>query len=205
MTTYIVYKTTNLLNGMWYIGMFGSRGTKKDSEYLGSGREIKKAIAKFGPENFKRETLFTFKSAREARQKEAELAEPANPLTYNVNKGGHSWYYVNTNLPPAAVGIGNRGANKGLKYGPQSIEHRQKLSAAHKGISRPHMRKPKSARTKQLMSIGRRNSQKAAAANAVRLACPHCGKQADYGNYNRWHGNRCKLQSRLQLAVPIEV
>lgn len=49
-----IYVTTNNINGKKYIGQ-----TKKsfDSAYLGSGKAIKRAIAKYGAENFTREII----------------------------------------------------------------------------------------------------------------------------------------------------
>jgi hypothetical protein len=26
-----------------------------------------------------------------------------------------------------------------------------------------------------------------------KISCPHCNKETDRGNYNRWHGVNCKL------------
>jgi len=49
----IIYKTTNKINGMIYIGKYC--GNQKS--YLGSGKNLKKAIKKYGKKNFTRETL----------------------------------------------------------------------------------------------------------------------------------------------------
>jgi group I intron endonuclease len=53
-----VYLTTNLINGKRYIG----QTTRKESTtYFGSGKAIRKALAKYGKENFAREVLiYTF-------------------------------------------------------------------------------------------------------------------------------------------------
>lgn len=49
----IVYKTTNLINGKFYIGQH----KHENDNYLGSGLILKQAINKYGRKNFKREIL----------------------------------------------------------------------------------------------------------------------------------------------------
>ena len=49
----IIYKTTNLINGKIYIG----KDSNNNPDYYGSGTALKKAISKYGKENFKKETL----------------------------------------------------------------------------------------------------------------------------------------------------
>lgn len=50
-----IYKTTNILNSMYYIGMH--RTDDLDDGYLGSGRELLKAMSKHGKASFIREIL----------------------------------------------------------------------------------------------------------------------------------------------------
>ena len=61
---YTIYKTTNNINGKWYIGYHSTKDVNDD--YLGSGRDLKKAIKKYGIKNFSKEILFVFNSAEEA-------------------------------------------------------------------------------------------------------------------------------------------
>lgn len=86
---HFIYKVTNLVNGKWYIGKHSSRNL--DDGYLGSGIAIRKAVEKFGKENFSREILEFCKSSAEAYSKEAELVtmEVVNdPMSYNLCLGG---------------------------------------------------------------------------------------------------------------------
>lgn len=86
---YYIYKTTNLINGKYYIGAHQSKSL--EDEYLGSGTALRKAIRKYGRENFKREILFTCNSKKEMFEKEAEVVD-ANFIkkkdTYNLREGG---------------------------------------------------------------------------------------------------------------------
>jgi len=50
---FIIYKTTNLINGKIYVG----KHTMDRDDYLGSGNLLKRAVKKYGSENFVRETL----------------------------------------------------------------------------------------------------------------------------------------------------
>jgi len=86
---YTVYQTTNLINGKIYIGTHITDNI--DDGYLGSGRIFRKAVKKYGPENFKRVTLFNFVTRSEMFEKERELVNEefiARKDTYNVHLGG---------------------------------------------------------------------------------------------------------------------
>jgi len=49
----IIYKTINIVNGKIYVG----QDAHNNPNYLGSGYILKKAIEKYGRENFKKEIL----------------------------------------------------------------------------------------------------------------------------------------------------
>lgn len=93
---YILYKTTNLINGKIYVGIHNG----SNRHYLGSGKLLKLAIEKYGRKNFKRETLLTFDRKEEAYKKEADIVNSAFILredTYNMILGGAGgWSHVDT-------------------------------------------------------------------------------------------------------------
>lgn len=61
-----IYLTTNLINGKIYIGQHLFLPNKKlNSSYLGSGRYFKRALKKYGKENFSRKILRVCKSQKE--------------------------------------------------------------------------------------------------------------------------------------------
>ncbi len=89
---HIVYRVTNLINGKYYVG-YHKTDDPNDS-YLGSGTVIRRAIAKYGVENFQKKVLHTFSNAKDAFAKEKELVQQClnDPLCYNLNKGGHGGF-----------------------------------------------------------------------------------------------------------------
>lgn len=88
MLKYIVYKTTNTINGKIYIGVHGTLSDDFDG-YIGCGISCKgdlkqkhstvfqKAVIKYGINNFVRETLYEFPGTEKGKiaayKKEAEL------------------------------------------------------------------------------------------------------------------------------------
>lgn len=96
---YIIYKTTNRINGKIYIG---SHKTKDlNDTYLGSGKYLNHAVKKHGIENFQKEILFVFDNPADMYAKEAELVNDeflAEANTYNLKKGGFGgWNFLNQN------------------------------------------------------------------------------------------------------------
>ena len=97
---YIVYETTNKINGKKYRGAHCcSHG--ESCCYLGSGTVFKKALAKYGVEQFERKILEECESIDEMFAAEARYITPEwveNPSTYNMKIGGEGgWDYINKN------------------------------------------------------------------------------------------------------------
>ena len=83
----IVYETTNLINGKYYIGVHKNNG----SNYLGSGVVLNNDIKKYGKENFIRETLKEFDNEQDAYNYEKEIVNKElidNKYCYNLVIGG---------------------------------------------------------------------------------------------------------------------
>lgn len=92
---YTIYKITNLINGKYYIGKHQT--TILDDGYMGSGKILKRAITKYGIENFCKEILYVFDSEEEMNSKEKELII-ISESTYNLHEGGHGGFgYINSN------------------------------------------------------------------------------------------------------------
>ena len=85
-----IYKTTNLINKKIYIGQHTA--DKFDTNYLGSGLLITKAINEYGKANFKAELLCWCDSSTELNEKEKYYIKLFNStdktIGYNISNGG---------------------------------------------------------------------------------------------------------------------
>lgn len=97
---YTVYKTVNLVNQKFYIGVH--KTNDPHDNYLGSGKLLKAAIEKYGVENFTKEILLITDIAEEAYALERELVtqELVESIScYNLKIGGQGgWDFINTNV-----------------------------------------------------------------------------------------------------------
>jgi hypothetical protein len=86
---HFIYKTTCLVNEKFYYGMHSTSNLKDG--YLGSGKRLRRAVTKYGPENFKIEIL-EFLPDREtlaSREKEIITEEMLQDLMcMNLQPGG---------------------------------------------------------------------------------------------------------------------
>jgi len=88
-TLYTVYRTTNRINGKYYIG-YHETSVPNDA-YLGSGLRLVGAVAKYGRSNFVKEVLFVFDTKQAMLDKERELITEEvlnDPQCYNLCEGG---------------------------------------------------------------------------------------------------------------------
>lgn len=85
---YEIYKTTNLLTGMIYVG----KDKRRRPSYLGSGTYLKRALLKYGKENFKKEILETCEDEETLNERERhwikELRSQDPEVGYNILEGG---------------------------------------------------------------------------------------------------------------------
>ena len=100
---YAIYKITNLKNDKIYVGFhtIDGCGIKTDyigvgsifkDGYMGSGKLIKSAIEKYGPESFCQEILKVFDNKKEAEEYEKTIVNKDFTLdktTYNLSLGGN--------------------------------------------------------------------------------------------------------------------
>lgn len=84
----VIYMTTNLVNGKKYIGA----DSKNNPNYLGSGIALKRAISKYGKDNFKKEILEHCETQQQLREREIHWVRIFNADKsknfYNISHGG---------------------------------------------------------------------------------------------------------------------
>lgn len=96
---YIVYEITNKVNGKIYVGVHKTENL--NDGYMGSGKNIKDAIKKYGIGNFDKKYLAIFDNQTQMFQMESEIVNESfvtNKNTYNISLGGlGSFDHVNKN------------------------------------------------------------------------------------------------------------
>ena len=109
---FLVYKITNKTNGKFYIGCHETYNP--DDGYMGSGKLIKKAILKYGIENFNKDILSFFDCREDMYDFERIEIERVKP-EYNLAIGGRGGFaYINSNNLANNVEHGKL-ANEALK------------------------------------------------------------------------------------------
>jgi group I intron endonuclease len=119
----IIYKTTNLINGKFYVG----QDSNNNPEYYGSGTAFKLALKKYGKENFLKEALevcFTQNQLNE-REKYWIKETKAIELGYNLAEGGFGVSNMSDEI--------KQKISKSKKGKKLSEETRKKMSKSFKG------------------------------------------------------------------------
>lgn len=162
---YCVYKITNLINGKIYIG----KDKYCDPNYMGSGKILKLAYKKYDIKNFKKEIICYCNNENEYNEKEIFYIKEYNsfvPNGYNIN-------------------IGGKGGDN-FKYHTDQ----EKVKDIFKKLKESNIGRKASNETKEKMSIVRTGKK---IKPCEKIICEYCQKEIDKRNYNKWHGEKCKL------------
>ena len=189
---FILYETTNLINGKKYRGV--SNG--QNEFYLGSGKTLKKAIKKYGWKNFSRQILLEASSREVIYQLEKEYVNQEwvdDRNTYNIKLGGSGgWDYINENglKGPPHNSAKNRdntyllGKNNPMNLPGVREKHQRAVAYTSKYIRKNDYQKGVSQPGKLNGMFGVKREK---------APCPNCGKEVDVANMSRWHGDKCKM------------
>jgi group I intron endonuclease len=137
----IIYKTTNLIDGKFYVG----KDTKNNPNYLGSGLFLNRAIKIYGREHFEKSILEVCQSIEELNTREIYWIKTlkAREFGYNIAEGGDGG---KTRPEPW---------NKGLKEAPETTAKRAALLTGRK-----QSEETKAKRNKSLTGIKRSEETK---------------------------------------------
>lgn len=194
---FTVYKTTNLLNGKFYVGMH--KTSNIDDEYLGSGKVLLNAIKKYGKENFKKEVLFVFDNEEDMKEKEKEIVTEEflkNNDVYNLCEGGKGGFsYIEKNQISKF---------KGKKH---KEETKERIRTYMKTIPSRFPKTPwnKDKKMNSSYKLSRSNKvcseeKKEKLSNALKgkikekSSCPYCNGFFAKNMLKRWHGENCFMR-----------
>lgn len=143
----IIYKITNLINFKIYIG----QDSNNNPDYFGSGILIKKAIKKYGKENFRKDILEYCSTIEELNEREKFWIKltRAQEFGYNIafgSNGGNTYVRSikqNKNMSKIMSGkkhplFNKRGENNPNFGSKRSEKTKQKISNYHKNRTIEH-------------------------------------------------------------------
>ena len=197
----IIYKTTNLINGKYYIG----QDSKNDPSYLGSGKLLKYAIEKYGIENFQKEILETCNTKEQLNEREIFWITKLDAIEtgYNIAQGGTGGDTL-TNHPDYEKIIATlrdrpkqkwteerRFARSGDKNPAKRLEVRKKISENRTGKTTGLFGDKNPAKR---LEVRKKISEKLSRIPKPKIKCPHCDVEGQASNMYRWHFDNCKFR-----------
>lgn len=120
---HFIYKTTNLLNGKYYIGMHSTNDL--EDGYMGSGKRLRYSINKYGKENHKVEILEFVDNREELKKIEKEIVnlnEIAKDNCMNLMVGGKGGFISDEQQRERSI-IANKILNEKLKNDKEFYEN----------------------------------------------------------------------------------
>lgn len=195
----IIYKTTNLINGNFYIG----QDSKNNPNYLGSGTLLNKAIKKYGKENFVKEIIECCDSKQQLNEREIFWILELKPI-YNIAIGG-SGGDTYTNNPNYDLIIEKLKKRLGRVWTEEEKDRqRGDNNPAKRADIRNKIRLMKLGKPR-LDLIGDNNpsrrddvrhkiSTKLKGKPKPKITCPHCNTIGQPSNMYRWHFDNCKTK-----------
>lgn len=142
---YIIYETTNLINGKIYVGAHSTVNPDVFNGYLGSGKYLLRAVKKYGKENFKREALSVHDNPEDAYDEERRFVNKLflkrNDI-YNICGGGYGASHLSEETKKK-LSEANSGEKHPMYGKPRPEETRKKIGESSKGkhLSKEHKKK----------------------------------------------------------------
>ncbi len=185
----IIYKTTNLINGNFYVG----QDSKNDPTYLGSGILLNRAIEKYGQENFKKEIIESCNNKVQLNDREIFWIDKLKPV-YNIAKGGSGgdtrYNFTKDQYDQWILNKKNNtsgGVKKGYKW-----KHDSPLKGKTRKNGTPWMLGENNPAKRLDVREKIKNSK--LGKSRPTESCIYCGKHAQKTNIIRWHNDNCKFK-----------
>jgi hypothetical protein len=175
MKIYFIYIIKNTLNGKYYIGKHET--TKIDDGYFGSGTVLKNAIKKYGKDKFIREIIEFCDNSEILCEREIFWISELNSFCPNG-------YNIN---------VGGRGGdNYTNNPNKEIIREKFKNKSTRKYTNEERIRCSIRMKGKKLKPH-------------LKLKCEYCESEISKANYNRWHGDNCKLSPNYVIKKRVEI
>lgn len=157
---YTVYKITNVVNGKYYVGKHQT--TNLNDGYMGSGKRIKLAIAKYGIENFHKEYIAIFDNEEDMNEAEREFVV-LSESSYNLCEGGKGGFsYINN------TGILKFKGKKHTEESKKKMGHPENSSFKGRTHSDETKRKIGESSAKRLLGIAKSEEHKKRISEAIK-------------------------------------
>lgn len=207
MKYYFLYRTVNLVNGKFYVGVHSTNDICDD--YIGSGVLLKRAIKRYGIDNFRRDILLFFSNENMMYNYESCIVNDEFILddhNYNIARGGRGDpnYYTSNGIIERRERC-NTGERNPMYGKTHSIKSKLKMKRIRlKNPTGTYTRteetieKLRNSLKNKTKSDDARKSMSKAQRNIKPQTCPHCGKTGTH-NMKRYHFDNCKLVNPNQI------
>ena len=160
-----IYKTTNLKNGRFYVGMHSTDNL--NDGYLGSGTRLRRSIRRNGKENFKIEYLEFFSNRFDLVNREKELVNEnllKDKKCMNLKLGGLGGFVSENHVMKL-----KKGSSRHQKEKWKNVEYRDKITKVLRNNTKENHRlgkikydttKGKNISEEHKIKIGKKNSIK---------------------------------------------
>ena len=126
---HFIYKTTNLVNEKFYIGMHST--SNLEDGYIGSGKRLWYSIKKYGRENFKMEILEFLPDRNSLKEREKEIVNSEllkEELCMNLKEGGEGGFsskehQIRCNSMRNPDKLKSNCADLGKKHGKKNLQN----------------------------------------------------------------------------------
>lgn len=204
-----IYKTTNLINNMIYVGQC-VKSIECSQTYFGSGKMIKLAIKEYGIQHFKKEIIEICKNNEDLNKAEIfwiKYFNSRNPdIGYNITKGGTISEMGNRIKAALNTPEAKKIASDKNKKMWQNSEYRKKVTESNKLTWNSEKKDEHSRILKEKWANqDKRKKLSDSLKNMEKITCPHCGVNGALNIIRGKHFDNCvKHTDPIKREIAIE-